>query len=142
MELSRTAQRTFRIVFADDEPFNHKCFEALIKTFRTGNPDTEFILSNFYDGQEVVDYLLSEKQEIHLVLLDQRMPGKSGSETCNLIRQSYSATPDQQPIIVLQTAESPEHAQSNASFDLVISKPLSREKLRAVFQKYYNASIQ
>lgn len=74
---------------------------------------------------------LAEKNRYQLILMDISMPGMSGEEACEKLRQK----PDIQAKIVAYTA----HAQSedydkflSLGFDDVLIKPLSRQRLEEV----------
>ena len=67
------------VLYVDDEESNRQAFiSAFRRTFRVFTAATL---------QEAWDVLV--KQEIHVVLSDQRMPGSSGTELLRLVREKF-----------------------------------------------------
>lgn len=68
-----------RVLFVDDEENNLKAFKS---TFRR---DLDVLLAS--SGQEALEIL--EKEEVHVIISDQRMPGMTGSQFLAIARERY-----------------------------------------------------
>jgi PAS domain S-box-containing protein len=73
------ADKRIRILFVDDEEGNLKAFKS---TFRR---DMDVLLAS--SGQEALDLLA--KEEVHVIVSDQRMPGMSGSQFLAQARERF-----------------------------------------------------
>ncbi|MCB9164721.1 MAG: response regulator [Flavobacteriales bacterium] len=73
------SESRIRVLFVDDEENNLKAFRS---TFRR---EMEVHLAN--SGPEALEFL--EKEQVHLIISDQRMPGMTGSEFLALARQRH-----------------------------------------------------
>jgi DNA-binding NtrC family response regulator len=79
-----------------------------------------------------VEHILQD-QEIHLVVTDWRMPGRSGAEVLEAIR---GLDPDL-PVIVITAYDSPEtagQAREKGAFDY-LPKPFRKDRLLAAVEK-------
>lgn len=75
----RTNEERMRVLFVDDEEGNLKAFKA---SFRR---DMDVLLAN--SGSEALELLA--KEEVHVIVSDQRMPGMTGSEFLSIARDRY-----------------------------------------------------
>lgn len=75
-----------RVMIADD----HELVRLALRTLLEGEDDIE-VLAEAPDGESVLEQLPA--LEIDLLLLDLRMPGIGGVETCRRVRQAYAELP-------------------------------------------------
>jgi PAS domain S-box-containing protein len=68
-----------RVLFVDDEEHNLKAFRAAFRR------DMDVLLAN--SGAEALELL--EKESVHVIISDQRMPGMTGSEFLAIARERY-----------------------------------------------------
>jgi len=80
-----------RILVVDDEPIN-------IEVLKNQLPEDKYTLTTAYSGQEALD-IIDQNIEFDLVLLDIMMPGMSGYEVCERIRETQPE--DQLPVLML-----------------------------------------
>lgn len=78
-----------------------------------------------YSGSEALD-VIDEQQPPDVVLLDRHMPGLSGDEVLERIRDKALKTR-----VIMVTAIDPELGVLDLPFDDYLSKPVDREDLRA-----------
>lgn len=87
-----------KILVVDDEKDMKMLFEQRFrKEIRNG--DTEFIFA--FSGEEALMYLNQHVHEAVLILSDINMPGMSGLELLQHIKQKFSAPP---PVVMMITA--------------------------------------
>lgn len=120
--MSRTEPATVLVV--DDEPDVADAYAAQLAE--------EFIVSTAYGGQEALDSL---DASVDVVLLDRRMPGISGDEVLEKIRER-----DLSIRVAMVTAVDPDFDIIEMSFDDYIIKPVSREELLETIDRLLNAS--
>jgi len=68
-----------------------------------------------------------EENEVHLILMDVRLPGLSGYELTKLVKEKYPEIP-----VIIQTAyafQSDMEKAENAGCDAYLSKPINKNKL-------------
>ena len=113
-----------RILFVDDEEFAQITFKGQFKK--------EFNISTAGDGEKALD--LIEKEEIALVVTDQRMPGMNGVE---LLRHIKERKPD--TIRILLTAypdmETVVEAINSGNIYRYLTKPYEEEEVRAALKQ-------
>ncbi len=115
----------FRILIADDEHFNARFLEILLK----GKVKSVDIAIN---GKEAVE--MATKYSYDLVLMDLKMPIMDGIEATKAIKAKYPGLP-----IIAQTAcSSPEERNTalQAGCDDLIVKPINKEKMMEMIGKY------
>jgi PAS domain S-box-containing protein len=119
----------YTILVAEDEEINYLYIEALFEDEIEG----DFNLIHAKNGKEAVE-ICFENDNIHLVLMDIKMPVMSGHEATKLIKEKMPDLP-----IVVQTAYSTE-ADRELAFsygcDDFITKPLDNEKLFEMINKF------
>jgi PAS domain S-box-containing protein len=122
-------QDQYTILIAEDEEINYLYIEALFEDEIEGN----FNLIHAKNGKEAVDICM-ENSDIHLVLMDIKMPVMSGHDATKLIKEKLPDLP-----IVVQTAYSTEAdrelAFSYGCYDF-ITKPLDNDKLFEMLKKF------
>ena len=79
-----------------------------------------------YSGEEALD-IIDEQQPPDVVLLDRHMPGLSGDEVLEQLRER-----DLNTRVIMVTAIDPELGVLDLPFDDYLSKPVDREDLHAV----------
>lgn len=109
-----------QILLVDDEPTNIRVLSLML--------EREYQISAAYSGEEALKLL--QKQEFHLVLADMMMPGMSGIELTQRIRQSRS--PIELPIIIATVRDGErevELAYQSGANDY-ITKPFTAEEIQ------------
>ena len=101
------------VLVVDDEPDVADAYAAQL--------ETEFIVSTAYSGQEALDKI---DASVDVVLLDRRMPGISGDEVLEKIRER-----DLNCRVAMVTAVDPDFDIIDMPFDDYIIKPVSRDDL-------------
>jgi CheY-like chemotaxis protein len=112
-----------RILLVEDDPVNVELFQAALES----------------DGHDVIverDGLAGERrasERFDLVLLDIKLPNKSGLDVCRSLRASGLRC----PIVALSASVLPEEIArtTSAGFDLFLSKPISPHALRAAVRR-------
>ena len=101
------------VLVVDDEPDVADAYAAQLQD--------EFIVSTAYGGQEALD---SIDASVDIVLLDRRMPGISGDEVLDAIRER-----DLNIRVAMVTAVDPDFDIIEMPFDDYVIKPVSRDDL-------------
>ena len=120
----KSANKT--ILIAEDDNINFLLFQKMMK-------DKDFKIIRAKNGQEAVDICISNSN-IDLVLMDIKMPVLNGFEAVEQIKPIRPELP-----IIAQTAYSSSEDRikiEKAGFDDYITKPLSRERLFELIDKY------
>ena len=121
-----------KILIVDDNDMNLEVIEALLE-------DTKIKVTTAGSGQECIDILRTESFD--LILLDQMMPGMSGVQTLEAIRNEHLA--DSVSIIAL-TADAIVGARENyinEGFSDYLSKPVIYEALEELLIRYLNPAL-
>jgi CheY-like chemotaxis protein len=121
-----------KVLVVDDEADMKTLFEQRFrKEIKSGEMD--FIFAN--SGNEAVDYLQRQNHEFVLILSDINMPGMSGLELLEHIKQKYQSPP---PKVMMITAYGDEYNYNQAmklGADDFLTKPLDftalKEKLKS-----------
>jgi two-component system, chemotaxis family, chemotaxis protein CheY len=122
-----------KILVVDDERDVQGLFEQRFRReIRSGEMEFAFAFS----GEEALVYLNSHNHEAVLILSDINMPGMSGLELLDHIKQKYQAPP---PVVMMITAYGDQDNYQTAmrlGADDFLTKPLEfnllREKLKAI----------
>lgn len=119
------------LLVADDEPVNLQVLSSFLRL-------EGYRVKTASDGPETLKVLQEEKPE--LLLLDVMMPGMSGYEVCQSLRQQYNHS--QLPIIMLtalnQTQDRIRGFESGANDYL--NKPFNKQELAARIKAHLQAS--
>ena len=118
-----------RILVAEDSAANQALIRALLK--RMG-----FSVVIAENGQETLEWL--EKENFDLVFMDMQMPVMNGYNATRQIRQKGLTLP-----VVALTAHAMKGDDQkcfDAGCDDYLSKPILRDKLRTLLEKYFTAS--
>ncbi len=111
--------RKHRVLVVDDEP---RCLRAAEADLRAGG----YFVITARDGVEALD--LAASQDVHLVLLDARMPGMDGYEVCERLRE-FSVVP---VIMITDMAQEAEKIRGlRLGADDSLAKPFSSDELLA-----------
>lgn len=115
--------RTCHVLVADDEPH----IGRIIKMKLEQGP---FRVSLAYDGQEALDFVMSEEQ-LDLVVLDLMMPRLSGLDVLRRIREQEKF--NDLPCIILTAGGDAKHERDALELGATqfITKPFSPKKLYA-----------
>ena len=111
-----------RALVVDDIPANRLIAEAMLKQL-----GWSVLLAS--DGREALRVL--NANSLDLVLLDISMPGMSGMEVCQRIRENMALV--DLPVIAYTAHAQPEDRRSfiASGFDDVLNKPVNRDTLAA-----------
>ena len=111
-----------RALVVDDIPANRLIAEAMLKQL-----GWSVLLAS--DGREALRVL--NANSLDLVLLDISLPGMSGMEVCQRIRENMALV--DQPVIAYTAHAQPEDRRSfiASGFDDVLIKPVNRDTLAA-----------
>lgn len=127
-DLPPPAER-LRVLVGEDNPVNRMVIKAIIE--RLGHEGR--VIS---DGQRLIEEL-EKDSDYALILMDCNMPGLDGFEATRQIRRRF---PDREQLpIVAVTANSAEDVYDRcraSGMNDVVSKPVTAEMLRRVFQQY------
>jgi CheY-like chemotaxis protein len=117
----------------DDETDVQALFE---QRFRREIRDGEMRFAFAFSGEEALTYLDNNKQEAVLILSDINMPGMSGLELLQNIKQQFREPP---PVVMMITAYGDQENYNTAmrlGADDFLTKPLEfpvlKEKLKAI----------
>jgi len=122
-----------KILVVDDEKDIKLLFE---QRFRKEIRDQELVFAFAFSGEEALDYLTQHEHEAVLILSDINMPGMSGLELLEHIKQKYMKPP---PVVMMITAYGDEENFNTAKrlgADDFLTKPvdfaLLKEKLKTI----------
>ena len=118
------------ILVVDDEPVNRRVLENHLTM-------AGYQIIEAGSGKEALEAIATEPQ-INLVLLDVMMPGTSGYEVCEKIRQDYLST--ELPIILLTAKNTVSDLVSgfNAGANDYLTKPFSKGELLSRIKTHLN----
>ena len=122
-----------KVLLVDDE----KDVQTLVEQrFRKEIKSGEIIFDFAFSGEEALTYLNQHEQEAVLILSDINMPGMSGLELLELIKQKYLKPP---PVVMMITAYGDAENYNTAKklgADDFLTKPVDftslKEKLKAI----------
>jgi len=112
------------VLVVDDEPDVADAYAAQL--------EGEYIVSTAYSGREALDRL---DASIDVVLLDRRMPGISGDEVLEHIRERRISCR-----VAMVTAVDPDFDIIDMPFDDYVIKPVSREDLFSTIERLLTCS--
>jgi len=126
-----------RVLLAEDNPVNQEVILAMVESLGCS-------VEIAADGVEVLEKLAAGERD--LVLMDCQMPRMDGYEATNEIRRREDAAGSGRRIpIVALTANAMEGDRERclaAGMDDYVSKPLKRDTLRAVLEKWLGGGIE
>ncbi|SDJ56500.1 Response regulator receiver domain-containing protein [Halovenus aranensis] len=112
------------VLVVDDEPDVADAYAAQLQG--------EYIVSTAYGGQEALDKM---DDAVDIVLLDRRMPGISGDEVLEKIRER-----DLHVRVAMVTAVDPDFDIIEMPFDDYVIKPVSRDDLFETIERLLTCS--
>jgi len=122
-----------KVLVVDDEKDVQTLFE---QRFRKEIKSGEIIFDFAFSGEEALTYLNQHEQEAVLILSDINMPGMSGLELLELIKEKYLKPP---PVVMMITAYGDAENYNTAKklgADDFLTKPVDftslKEKLKAI----------
>lgn len=121
--------RNFKIMLVDDNPVNNIISKGLFE-------DQGAQTITFTSAIKALDDL--RYSQYHFIVSDIDMPEMDGFAFLKMLRFNNNST----PIFALTANTSDEYriAIQEAGFDLYVTKPLTKEKLRTIFEAYQNSS--
>lgn len=116
-------QKKFTVLIVDDDIVNLKVLNNLLYM-------EKYRVITAENGQEALEEV-ARNPRIDLVILDWMMPGMSGIELCQLLRERFILS--ELPILMLTARSSPEDIQAGfqAGINDFLSKPVNAVELRA-----------
>jgi CheY-like chemotaxis protein len=117
-----------KILIVDDNALNIKVVRRILEQF-------DLILDECYDGQECVD-IVTENNDYDLILMDIMMPGMSGEETLNKLKEIEGF---KTPVIAL-TADAEigsEEKYESEGFADYIAKPFTKMEIEQKMDKIF-----
>ena len=120
----------YSVLIVDDEEVNY----LFIKTVIESEIDPDYTILYAENGKLAID--ICKSKVIDLILMDLKMPVMDGFKASEIIKKDYPIIP-----IIAQTAYTSEEVKvkaSNCGIDKVITKPISVNILKDVFNKYNN----
>jgi len=127
-----------RVMLVDDDVNDNFFHEREIKKIA---PGCSVIVK--HTGREALDYLMSFKDnntDPDAIFLDINMPGMNGWDFLKEYNKIDIKIQDRAVVIMLTTSENPDDETRARTFDLVadyIIKPLTREKMKDIIEKYF-----
>ena len=106
------------IVIVEDEVVNALLLQEMLKVL-----DVNILVLS--SGKGLLETI--EEKDVHLILMDVRLPGLNGYELTRLVKDKYPNIP-----IIIQTAyafQSDIEKAENAGCDAYLSKPIDKNKL-------------
>lgn len=126
MNSNQEPEKKINILVAEDDEISFLLIEEILSEYMVNILHAE-------NGEESIR-ILKENPEISLVLMDVKMPVMDGLDACRTIRQFNTTIP-----IIAQSAftssDDRDRAFSSGCNDF-ISKPVDKEKLLSVINKY------
>ncbi len=119
-----------KILIVDDEPINRKVLENHLKV-------AGYQMEEARSGEETIKKL-SEDHGFDLILLDIMMPGLSGYEVCEKIRETYTAS--ELPVIMLTAKNRVSDLVNgfNSGANDYLSKPIAKNELLSRLKTHLN----
>lgn len=128
-QVEQASYQDKKILIVDDNELNLKVAKRLLQTY-------EMQIDTVLSGDEALSKI--RNNEIYdLILLDDMMPHKSGSETLTELRQIENFNI---PVVVLtaNAIEGMKEKYLEMGFDDYLAKPISKEELKRILLKYLN----
>ena len=127
MNISGTNHDRRKILIVEDEESNFELLKAMLRK-------KEFDVLWAQTGREAID--ICNNHEIHLILMDIKMPEMNGYDALTILRKQGFKLP-----VIAQTAYArieDETKALSAGFDGYISKPINRSKLDELIDKFFH----
>ena len=119
-----------RILIVDDNKLNLKVASKLLSPYKVE-------VREAISGQECLD-ILDKDHDFDLILMDDMMPEKSGTETLNILTKIERVDGYYIPVVVLtaNAISGMREKYLNSGFDDYLAKPIEREELDRILRKY------
>jgi CheY-like chemotaxis protein len=119
------------VLIADDVHINVKILNAMLSEDAIIDQ-----IKHAYDGIETMDIIercKEAKENIHILFLDHHMPGKTGLEIAEELKE---ATGEEAKIIIVSITNDPEIIADNGHlYDYHIPKPFNKENIKSTMEK-------
>ncbi|MBQ9119038.1 MAG: response regulator [Lachnospiraceae bacterium] len=122
---------TARVLLADDLKVNREIFEELLAQWQLQVDTVE-------GGAEALEQV--QRENYHLIFLDQMMPGMTGIETARRLKEAGNQVP-----LVLLTADLSDRTRQEsqaAGLNAFLGKPISLNKLNQLLEQYLPMSCR
>lgn len=117
-----------KILLAEDNPINTIVAQKLLEKFKVD-------IEHADNGNTAVEMAL--KEPFDLIFLDIQMPGKDGTEVASIIKEKFG--PNRRTPLVAMTANAmigDKEKYLASGLDGYISKPISKNEIEVILQKY------
>lgn len=125
-----TQQQNTKVLVADDEDSLRVLLKAVI------NSEEGFDFSEAVDGEEVLAIVIENKPEI--LILDVMMPGKTGFEVCEILKQDPRFKDIEIVILTAKGQESDQEWAKSCGADYFLRKPFSPLELIDILKSIKN----
>ena len=117
-----------KVLIVDDNELNIKVVRRMLE-------ENDLIIDECHDGQECVD-MIEEDGDYDLILMDIMMPGMSGEETLQKLRE---ITGFDIPVIALTAEAEPgsEEKYKKEGFASYLAKPITKKEIEAKINKVF-----
>ncbi len=119
-----------KILVVDDNKLNIKVAVKLLKPYKV-----EVVEAS--SGDECLD-ILDKDHDFDLILMDDLMPNKSGTETLNILQKIERVDGYYIPVVVLtaNAVSGMKEKYLDSGFDDYLAKPIDRDELNRILKKY------
>jgi CheY-like chemotaxis protein len=125
-----TQNQKTKVLVADDEDSLRVLLKAVI------NSEEGFDFSEAVDGEEVLAIVIENKPEI--LILDVMMPGKTGFEVCEILKQDSRFKDIEIVILTAKGQESDQEWAKSCGADYFLRKPFSPLELIDILKSIKN----
>lgn len=125
-----TQKQNTKVLVADDEDSLRVLLKAVI------NSEEGFDFSEAVDGEEVLAIVIDNKPEI--LILDVMMPGKTGFEVCEILKQDSRFKDIEIVILTAKGQESDQEWAKSCGADYFLRKPFSPLELIDILKSIKN----
>lgn len=125
-----TQKQNTKVLVADDEDSLRVLLKAVI------NSEEGFDFSEAVDGEEVLAIVTENKPEI--LILDVMMPGKTGFEVCEILKQDSRFKDIEIVILTAKGQESDQEWAKSCGADYFLRKPFSPLELIDILKSIKN----
>ena len=133
------------MLLADDEVFNHQCFNQIVKQFHKCNGNILLKVKSTYNGQQALDLVHKywrKQKYFDLAILDRMMPLVSGDAVCREITEHALKHGLKKPALIISTAEQPDGSDDGEAQSLwnhTLPKPLTLNKVQTLINNWQDA---
>ncbi len=116
-----------KILIIDDNKLNLKVAEKVLQPFKV-------IITTASSGDEGIEKIINENFD--LVLLDDMMPGKTGTDTLKELKENLADYKTPTVALTANAIVGMKEKYLAAGFDDYIAKPIEKEELKRILNKY------